>query len=371
MGWSSQVVVANQVIIEGTGDGLFLYNGVPGAGTLIGSIAAAAGSDPYGNAFPKGFGVFAGGQIKVIGADGSYAVLDTLGNDPVIGAGTVTELLLQPRNAILEPGRAWTPAQILAEVDEGALVSAPLLRILSPLDKNDNTSVAAALNMYAHTSTQQGGFAFSTDTYDFITATGNISFTAAGGIQVGNTTSAAFVATGAPTATTTSYTAGVTGEGNSRWLVDASGKTGWGPGSATRDTFLYRNAAGTLTVTKALFCEVSGLGETWNAMSLQNSWVNNGAGDSPASFRMVASPPFSVQIVGSIKSGTTAAGSTTIATLPAAYKPTTNQHFPIMCFGVANVAATEGFLDTSGNVKISATAGATRIDFNAILPLDI
>lgn len=60
MGWSSQVVVASQVIIEGSDSGLFVYAGVPGPGTLIVSAAAQAGTDPYGNAYPQGLKVTQG-----------------------------------------------------------------------------------------------------------------------------------------------------------------------------------------------------------------------------------------------------------------------------------------------------------------------
>lgn len=54
-GWSSQVVIASQVIIEGIADGLFVYNGAPTAGNLIASIAAQSGTDPYDNPYPVGF----------------------------------------------------------------------------------------------------------------------------------------------------------------------------------------------------------------------------------------------------------------------------------------------------------------------------
>lgn len=54
-GWSSQVLIANQVIIQGVGDFLLVYDGVPTTGNLVLSIAPAAGVDSFGNVFPKGF----------------------------------------------------------------------------------------------------------------------------------------------------------------------------------------------------------------------------------------------------------------------------------------------------------------------------
>jgi len=44
-------VTANTVIIKGSGDGLFIYNGTPGPGKLLLAAAAAAGTDAYGNAY--------------------------------------------------------------------------------------------------------------------------------------------------------------------------------------------------------------------------------------------------------------------------------------------------------------------------------
>ncbi len=53
--WSNQVV---SVLIVQSGcnfQGLFMYSPTIGAGNLIASLAAAAGTDPYGNAYPAGF----------------------------------------------------------------------------------------------------------------------------------------------------------------------------------------------------------------------------------------------------------------------------------------------------------------------------
>src|SRR5712664_159928 len=59
MGWNSQVIVANQVIIEGPNDHLFVYNGQPGAGNLAYSLSPvqnlpAVGLDDYGNEYILG-----------------------------------------------------------------------------------------------------------------------------------------------------------------------------------------------------------------------------------------------------------------------------------------------------------------------------
>jgi hypothetical protein len=54
-GWSNQVVSLIILTEAATGfSGLFGYSPTPGAGNLILSVAAAAGTDPYGNAYQAG-----------------------------------------------------------------------------------------------------------------------------------------------------------------------------------------------------------------------------------------------------------------------------------------------------------------------------
>lgn len=55
MGWQTEVVAqlqAGDTVINSSGT--FVYSGTPAHGNLIASIAPAAGTDPYGNAFPEG-----------------------------------------------------------------------------------------------------------------------------------------------------------------------------------------------------------------------------------------------------------------------------------------------------------------------------
>lgn len=66
MGWESEFVIAQLVIIEGNPDGVFVYDGTPAAGTLIVSIAAQAGTDQYGNTYPKGIQVSGGGANVLV-----------------------------------------------------------------------------------------------------------------------------------------------------------------------------------------------------------------------------------------------------------------------------------------------------------------
>ena len=59
-GQSNAVVFANKVIVFGTSDGLFVYSGAPGPGTLLASVTTAT-TDPFGNTTqPGGFVIYDG-----------------------------------------------------------------------------------------------------------------------------------------------------------------------------------------------------------------------------------------------------------------------------------------------------------------------
>lgn len=48
---ASGSVTANKMVVVGTSDGLFVYDGAAGPGTLVVAIVSASGTDPYGNAY--------------------------------------------------------------------------------------------------------------------------------------------------------------------------------------------------------------------------------------------------------------------------------------------------------------------------------
>ncbi len=112
-------------------------------------------------------------------------------------------------------------------------------------------------------------------------------------------------------------------------------------------------------------------GEPWHSMTLLNSWANT-AGFQAARYRLVASPPNSVQVQGVIAS--TAATSTTFATLPAGYVPATAQGFSVGA--TANVpagSAPQVRCDTSGNLTINggpAFPSTVSWFFNGFVSLD-
>jgi hypothetical protein len=87
--------------------------------------------------------------------------------------------------------------------------------------------------------------------------------------------------------------------------------------------------------------------ESWHAMALANSWAND-AGQVTAQYRLVASPPNSVEIIGAIVA--TAATSSTFFTLPAAYRPAHAQQIP--------AGATGGVIGAAAPFITCTAAGA-------------
>lgn len=64
MGWSSQVILANKVVVFGPGDGVFVYTGTPRPGNPPVAWMGSGNIDPYGNTLPstagvRGIGTFA------------------------------------------------------------------------------------------------------------------------------------------------------------------------------------------------------------------------------------------------------------------------------------------------------------------------
>ena len=105
-------------------------------------------------------------------------------------------------------------------------------------------------------------------------------------------------------------------------------------------------------------------------MTLLNSWAN-AAGNVTAQYRLVASPPNSVEIIGAISA--TTATATTFATLPAGYVPASQQQIPAGGTGgvtASNVCYVQ--CDTAGNLTLNrgTTGAANTYVFHGTIALD-
>lgn len=151
------------------------------------------------------------------------------------------------------------------------------------------------------------------------------------------------------------------------WLIDYDGAMQWGNGGAGgTDINLFRTAAGELS-TQSIKALVSGAADNWHAMTLSSPWTNRGAGYPALSYRKVASPANSVQLVGQVAPNGAASGST-IATLPSGYRPTTNIGFECGS-DFANRALLEA--ESGGAIKAYSSAFGGIVQINTIIPLDL
>jgi hypothetical protein len=167
----------NNVVIRGstTEDGvILLYTGSPGAGKLWASIAAAAGTDPYGNNYPAG--------INLTGTGSSFLQLLANALD--------AEMLIQPPSAT---GHTWSNGSLTGNVSSAFAPSGnPEIRITSPT--GDGKTGPAVLELIGPSSaSNQAAYEVTADYMQIgpaiasaVTAVIDGSFDASGAITGGN-----------------------------------------------------------------------------------------------------------------------------------------------------------------------------------------
>jgi hypothetical protein len=114
--------------------------------------------------------------------------------------------------------------------------------------------------------------------------------------------------------------------------------------------------------------KIPGLAGNWNAMTLLNGWTNVGTAEVTAQYRMVASPPNTLQIVGEIAAGTLTDG-TAVTNLPGGFRPIHSTTFPVGCNPTAR-AAVMRYTATGDLVIFGFIAGTVQAYFNTLIPLD-
>jgi hypothetical protein len=145
----------NTIVINASG--LFIYQGAPAAGNLIGSWATSPGTDPYGNPFAGGLSVGGPGaaQVQLIPDSGTGAAALALPSNagdeaivPSVSGGTLNPgaASAQPYLAVTGPANSSDPAlanftlTVTAAADDG---SAPAQVMLTDSYGNDYLVLAA------------------------------------------------------------------------------------------------------------------------------------------------------------------------------------------------------------------------------------
>jgi hypothetical protein len=107
---------------------------------------------------------------------------------------------------------------------------------------------------------------------------------------------------------------------------------------------------------------------SWASMTLLNGWTNVGSAEVTAQYRLVPSPPNTLQIVGEIVAGTITDG-TVIANLNDGFRPIHSVTFPLACNPTNRAAVLR--MTSAGDLTIfGLVAGTVQIYFNTLIPLD-
>lgn len=340
------------VVIFGTGPGvgLFVYSPTPGFNNLVASIAAAAGTDPYGNPYLAGIATYGG-------LGGGFPVFSQLlAGDVLFGAIGDT-----------------TPAGFIANSGGNeSLVSETV----------GGADLAAAMTFMSKVGSGVGHpqFVFSqglpgsavTNAFTEIKGTTAIATTAAGGLllRIINT-----VTPTAPNVRIENNAAAdpalgvlVTTDTFNRLLLDGGGAGGGriraGSGALAPDVALYRAAANQWAQDFTAYNN-AGAAEVWQTVggtgaAFAGTWANAAAPGVNLQYRRNAAPYQSVHWVGRVTNTVAqAAGSQITAAVAAAYRPS-NTH-DITCFNLTTGAVVRVSLGSTGILTCQSAIAANDL----------
>jgi hypothetical protein len=245
MGWEGNNVFQVLIVQGSTGSGIFVYSPAPALGNLIASVAAAAGTDPYGNGYVQGIAAYFGGTpafalgltgftlqwYNAAGPAGPYGA-----NGPslaVDGTGKLLNIIPGSLGSVNVPLGLFNAKQ-------GATVVGGLTADIAPITAGETVS---------------GGLVVNASGADLVA----LSNTLASGqiLQVTNlgSSSGPIVRVTANAINDIMYGGIVAGDTNARIAIDtdASGfpRIRFGSGAAAPDAFLLRTAAHLLAVNNA------------------------------------------------------------------------------------------------------------------------
>jgi hypothetical protein len=194
--------------------GLFVYNGIPALGNLVGSISAAPGIDKYGNVYAATMSSYQGNNVASL-INAQVAFTDTLFtvNPATIGLATITALTssigLSSGNSVLG---VVTGSLILVDANGGFIANVPMMKFGGTI-LAEFASAGGQLLVAENTTAAPSN----SNSQIINAAVGDNAF----GIMV-------------------------FGDTFNRLRVNSDGKILWGPGNATQDTNLYRASASQL-----------------------------------------------------------------------------------------------------------------------------
>lgn len=340
--------------------GFFVYNGTPAAGNMICSIAAAAGTDSFGNAYGQGFNIgnFAGAHFGI----------DDAGKVYVTNSSSVLVDFIDSSTGAMTFGATTTPHFIIDPSTETMTTYDGSGNITGQWDPGNDRLIQLDNVALRFTMIQGGKFALG-----LITAAGSLPTAA----QITN----ASTLSGTPNLLTLS--SGQTTSTNSADAVffnQAAGKSGVNTGNANVPFALVGDGLGTsdadLLISGSLVKtdKVSNI-FTWITPTITaTNWALSGfAGDQLLQYRLDAMDNLildgEIHVTAIVPANTT----TLIYTIPFTnYRPKAGRRFLIWQQTAGGGTFATGVLQSNGNLSIinpTATVNPTIFSFNHTIPL--
>lgn len=334
--------------------GIFMYNGTPAAGNLIGSWTSASGTDSFGNNYNAGFSIYQGASTQYL--------IDTSGN---LTVGSSTGAHFTFSNGATPTMKAFDSlGRQCLQLDSNT----GLMTVLDNTDLN-------FIQLNTTTAQTPGGIAVGTLPTAGVMPTATQVANAGGIYNLNGSSLGMHSPIGAPVTYTTYagtfLTAGqsgkVTGSGlNPVVQIYAL------PIANASDVDLH--VSGSVVKT-----DQSGNAYTWQTPTYNANWAgwnafNGLTGYAPLQYRLDAEN--NLIITGTFKAGTTVPGGA-VFNLPAGYRPNGGGAIPIFCQrnNAGALSAGHAYISTGGNVDLFAAAGVgiaagNEYIINGIVPLN-
>lgn len=381
MGWSDQNIIAQIIVIEGSGDGLFIYNGTAELGNppILAAVAPGVTEDPFGNTVKavlnignfsaSHIGWDADGNQYLSGPDGNTRIFMANGSIPT-GPNNNMDPAIWFFNdfgaavLVVDPSAGGTfQYEDLGSATQGGLIGAQQGKTSSVNDPVNNQTVPPGILLIDPVFGDQvqivGGNinwslpAFSKDANDTI--------------NQGSGSTSPYRHIAAPEQ-------GQAGHIVQRWYGTSVNGT-VPPGSvisstdppvrSTSEMFEIQGSA-VLTIVKAFAPGSTTTEEAWHGLALAANW-SNVASEPVYSYRLL--PDGNVQITGSATHSTSITGVTQLgnAAVPAAYRPTTTQYIAAGQTGQCGLQIT-----TAGIVNaVPPASGSSTARCNGTYPLNL
>lgn len=381
------IIRARQVIISGSGDFLLMYNGTPGPTTLLASLAAQAGADSFGTAYPAGFAMYdTAGKVRLemgTGANPFFQLQNTFGALVGLLSNRLDALLWYADTGSATQGAIQASIAGKAGTDSFGNAFPQGVKIFNGVFEGTDYEINSSGAFFYSAAPALGNLILSIAKAGGTDASGNAylaglaNYTNIGGTFYAVVTNAGEVAYYTAASEAGPWTLHVVEHFN-----PASGFLGLGPAGAPL-LEVGDNVIATTVRTNGVNLQIGlggvivaeppgspGTAESWHPMTLAAGW-SNVAGSPPAAYRLNAFG--NVELTGRVTG--TISGATQIGTLPTGYYSTTytRAYAANVDSASAGLVASETphiFSNTAGNVGVTGiNNGSATVDLDGTFML--